>query len=174
MNLPRASGILLHLTSLPGPFGIGDLGPEAYRFVDFLASTGQTLWQILPLGPTGYGNSPYMCFSSFAGNPLLISLEGLVEERLLDPADIQNLPPFPTNCVDYSRVLTYKMPLLAKSFRRFNERFSKAYPEDYHTFSRQNAFWLEDYALFIALKEVHDNRIWPSGKRTSPSGTPRD
>ena len=80
MDISRASGILLHPTSFPGPFGIGDLGPEAYRFVDFLESTGQSLWQMLPLGRTGYGNSPYMCFSAFAGNPLLISLDKLVEE----------------------------------------------------------------------------------------------
>jgi 4-alpha-glucanotransferase len=87
MDSPRASGILLHPTSLPGPYGIGDLGPEAYRFVDFLLETGQSLWQILPLGPTGYGNSPYMCFSAFGGNAPLISLEQLAKDGLLDASD---------------------------------------------------------------------------------------
>jgi 4-alpha-glucanotransferase len=95
ISFPRASGILLHPTSLPGRLGIGDLGKEAYRFADFLADTGQRLWQILPLGPTGYGNSPYQCLSVFAGNPLLISLERLVDGGFLDPADLENAPSFP-------------------------------------------------------------------------------
>ena len=94
MSFPRASGILLHPTSLPSRFGIGDLGREAYRFADFLVSTGQHLWQVLPLGPTGDGNSPYQCLSVFAGNPLLISLEKLVEDKFLEPADLENAPHF--------------------------------------------------------------------------------
>ncbi len=119
---------------------MGDLGPEAYRFVDFLASTGQTLWQVPPLGPTGYANSPYMCFSAFGGNPLLISLERLVEEGLLDPSDIENPPAFPKNRADYGWVLTFKMPLLAKSFQRFKERLSTLSPDAFHAFCQQNAF----------------------------------
>ncbi len=154
---PRASGILLHPTSLPGKFGIGDLGPEAYNFTDFLASTEQTLWQILPLGPTGYGNSPYMCFSAFAGNPILISLEKLAEDGLLNPSDIDHPPAFPQNRVDYARVINYKMPLLTKSFQRFKE---KEYPDDYYAFCQQNAFWLEDYSLFMALKTAHASKPW--------------
>jgi 4-alpha-glucanotransferase len=101
MKFPRAAGILLHPTSLPGRFGIGDLGAEAYRFADFLARAGQRIWQVLPLGPTGYGDSPYQCFSAFAGNPLLISPEKLVEEGVLSPADLDNAPSFPTQFVDY-------------------------------------------------------------------------
>jgi 4-alpha-glucanotransferase len=162
MDLHRSSGVLLHPTSLPGPFGIGDLGPEAYRFVDFLADTGQTLWQILPLGPTGYGNSPYMCFSAFAGNPLLVSLEKLVEDGLLDSADIQNPPPFPENRVDYGFALAYKMPLLAKSFIRLNKKSLPNIMEDFSAFSQQNASWLNDYSMFMALKEEHGNHTWTS------------
>ncbi len=94
MEFPRSSGILVHPTSLPGQFGIGDIGPEAYKFVDFLKSTGQKLWQILPLGPTGYGNSPYACYSAFAGNPNLISPEVLLEDGFLDEDDLQNIPEF--------------------------------------------------------------------------------
>src|SRR5262245_15192595 len=102
MRRERISGILLHPTSLPGRFGVGDLGPEAYRFVDFLAETGQGLWQMLPLGPTGYGDSPYQCFSAFAGNPLLISLDKLLERGWLQPADVEGAPHFPLHEVDYA------------------------------------------------------------------------
>ncbi|MFC1892620.1 4-alpha-glucanotransferase [Chloroflexota bacterium] len=160
MDQARVSGILLHPTSLPGPFGIGDLGSEAYRFVDFLSGTGQGLWQILPLGHTGYGNSPYMCFSAFGGNPYLISLEKLVDEGLLDQTDIENPPDFPENRVDYGWAISYKMPLLAKAFEKFKELYSTRYPEDFYTFSETNAFWLEDYALFASLKEAHGGQVW--------------
>lgn len=94
MSFHRAAGILLHPTSLPGLYGIGDIGPQAHRWIDFLASTGCGLWQVLPLGPTGYGDSPYQCFSSFAGNPYLISLEALIAQNLLHPEDVEELPPF--------------------------------------------------------------------------------
>src|SRR5580658_4164136 len=99
MRFPRSSGILLHPTSLPGRYGIGDFGPEARRFVDFLAAAGQTLWQVLPLGPTGYGDSPYQCFSARAGNPLLISLDSLVEKTWLDASALQGAPAFPEDRV---------------------------------------------------------------------------
>jgi len=102
MQIPRSSGILLHPTSLPTLYGIGDLGPAAYRFVDFLAEAGQSWWQILPLGPTGYGNSPYMCFSAFAGNPMLISPQLLVEDGLLDATALESPPGFPGHRVDYA------------------------------------------------------------------------
>jgi 4-alpha-glucanotransferase len=160
MNLSRASGILLHPTSLPGPFGVGDLGPGAYSFIDFLAETGQTLWQILPLGPASFGNSPYMCFSAFAGNPLLVSPEKLVEEGLLAPADIENPPSFPRSRVDYGRVFRYKIPLLQKSFQKFKKMSPSSHLEDYYSFCQRNAFWLDDYALFMSLKALHDNRVW--------------
>src|SRR5262252_1073284 len=100
MNFPRSSGILLHPTSLPGPYGIGELGPEAHRFAEFLHDAGQTVWQVLPLGPTGYGDSPYQCFSAFAGNPLLLSLDRLVELGYLTASDLENRPIFPNDHVD--------------------------------------------------------------------------
>ena len=156
----RASGILLHPTSLPGLFGIGDLGPEAYKFIDFLADTGQSLWQILPLGHTSYGNSPYMCLSAFGGNPYLISLERLLEEGLLDQSDIEKPPDFPKNRVDYGRAIKYKIPRLARSFKKFKEKYATRYPEDFYAFSETNAFWLEDYALFTSLKEAHNGQVW--------------
>jgi 4-alpha-glucanotransferase len=156
----RASGVLLHPTSLPGPFGIGDLGPEAYKFVDFLEASDQSLWQILPLGPVGFGNSPYMCFSAFAGNPLLISPQKLVDAGLLDAADIKNPPSFRLDRVDYGSVHNYKIGLLGRSFRKFETQFPAAYPEDYYRFLEQNVFWLEDFALFMALKERNGNKMW--------------
>src|SRR5208337_3629221 len=115
----RDSGILLHPTSLPGPHGIGELGAAAHRFLDYLLSAGQTLWQVLPLGPTGYGDSPYACFSSFAGNPLLISLDTLVEWGALDPRDLAGTPEFARDRVDFGALITWKMPLLRKAAARF-------------------------------------------------------
>lgn len=106
----RASGVLLHPTSLPGRFGIGDLGPEAYRFIDFLADSGQQVWQVLPLGPTGFGNSPYLCYSAFAGNPMLLNLEWLASEDLLEEADLAACPSCPRDRVDYDQAIAFKMP----------------------------------------------------------------
>ncbi len=114
MSFPRSSGILLHPTSLPGPYGIGDLGPEAYKFVDFLVAAGQSLWQVLPLGPTGYGDSPYACYSAFAGNTLLISPEQLVHEGLLDsPPSLDTQ----RHKVDFGEVHKFKEDLLRESVR---------------------------------------------------------
>lgn len=161
MSRPRTSGILLHPTSLPGPHGIGDLGPEAYRFADFLAETGQGLWQMLPLSPTGYGNSPYMAFSAFAGNPLLISLEKLAAEDLLDPAEIASPPELPQNRVDYEAVIRYKMPRLRASFERFIKQGTGNLSEAFAAFLERNSSWLTDYCLFMALKEAHGGRPWP-------------
>ena len=161
MERHRVSGILLHPTSLPGRHGIGGLGGEARRFVDFLAETEQGLWQILPLGPTGYGNSPYMSFSAYGGNPLLISLDSLVEEGLLDASDLHGVPSFPQDRVDYPRVIDFKLPLLRKSFARFQSQSAPdGFPRDYYAFCEENAFWLEDYALFMALKGAHGGRVW--------------
>jgi 4-alpha-glucanotransferase len=162
MKMPRQSGILLHPTSLPGKFGVGDLGPEAYRFVDFLHETGQSLWQILPLGHISYGNSTYMCISAFGGNPFLISLERLAEEGLLEPGEIEEPPPFPALKADYGWAIYYKMPLLSRSFTRFKEGCSGRYPDEYYAFMEDNAFWLEDYALFAALKDAHGGIAWPN------------
>ena len=116
----RTAGIILHITSLPGKFGVGDLGSDAYKFVDFLESSGQKLWQILPIGPTGYGDSPYSCFSAFAGNYLFISPELLVEEGLLRKENILDLPNFNSSKVEFGKVHEYKLSLLRKSFENFN------------------------------------------------------
>lgn len=152
-RMRRLSGILVHPTSLPGKFGIGDLGPEAYRFVDFLQESGQHLWQTLPLGPTGGHNSPYQCFSSFAGQPLLISPELLKDEGLLTDADLSNVPHFSDEEVDFAAVGEYKEELFKKAFARFKEL-----PEDNPLKSElalfcKSAHWLDDYAMFMAIKK---------------------
>src|SRR5262245_60169152 len=143
VKYPRVSGILLHPTSLPSHFGIGDLGNEAYRFVDFLHGAGQRLWQVLPLGPTGYGDSPYQVFSAFAGNPLLISLEQLAAEGLLSPEDWKNAPPFPAKDVDYGAVIQLKIPVLRLAFERFQTRSSSPLGEAFREFCQSNAAWLD-------------------------------
>jgi 4-alpha-glucanotransferase len=157
MRFPRASGILLHPTSLPGRHGIGDLGSEAYAFVDFLAATGQRWWQILPLGPTGYGNSPYQSTSSFAGNPLLIDVDNLVERGWL-PRDC-NLhdPLLPADHVDFDAVAVLKEGMLRLAFEGF-----RANGEDPHfeEFIATNHTWLDDYVLYQALKDVHGGLPW--------------
>jgi 4-alpha-glucanotransferase len=167
MNFARSSGILLHPTSLPGRFGVGDLGPEAYRFADFLARAGQRIWQVLPLGPTGFGDSPYQCFSAFAGNPLLVSLERLVQDGDLSPGQLaENLPPLPARHVDYGRVIQHKLPLLKQAAENFCARASATRREDYETFCRQNAPWLDNYALFMALKEAQGGEgVWNRWER---------
>jgi 4-alpha-glucanotransferase len=158
MPFPRASGILLHPTSFPSRFGIGDLGSEAYRFVDFLANSGQHIWQILPLGPTAYGDSPYQCFSAIAGNPLLISPETLRNNGLLSDADLDEFPELPLR-VDFGWVIHAKIPLLRKACENFK---IKSTPEQRQAFNEfcQTAEWLEDYALFRALKEAHGGASW--------------
>lgn len=154
MDSPRVSGILLHPTSLPGRFGIGDLGSAAYGFVDFLARNGQGLWQVLPLGPTGYGDSPYQCFSAFAGNHLLISPEKLAEEGLLERSDLESIPPFPEDEVDYGPVIEFKTSLLKQSFANFVPQ------ADFAAFCERNDRWLADYSLFMSLKEAHGGVAW--------------
>src|ERR671916_1410235 len=119
MRLKRSSGILLHPTSLPGRFGVGDLGGEAYRFVDWLAAAGQAYWQIMPLGPTGYGDSPYSAFSAFAGNTNLVSPERLVEQGLLAEEDLRDAPPLPSERVDFGKVIDHKRELLEKAYANF-------------------------------------------------------
>jgi len=158
VSFPRASGILLHPTSLPGRFGIGDLGPEAYRYVDFLAAAGQRIWQVLPLGPTGYGDSPYQLFSAFAGNPLLISLDRLAEEGYLTSGELDEAPPLPAGEVDFGRVIRFKMPLLRLAYERFRASGPAA---EFRAFCETHERWLNDYALFMAVKEAHGGeRIW--------------
>lgn len=153
----RCSGILLHPTSLPGPEGIGTLGKEARSFIDFLAAAGQSLWQILPLGPPGSGNSPYSCFSAFAGNALLIDLETLVEEGDLLRGEL--VPTFPGGRVDFASVIKYKLPLLHRAAERF---FSAGESPRLHEFWRfcDSTFWLHDYALFMAAKGYFRGDQW--------------
>lgn len=158
---PRSSGILLHPTSLPGRYGIGALGGEAFRFLDFLSAAGQRVWQVLPLGPTGYGDSPYQLFSAFAGNPLLICLETLVDEGLLDAADLDGAPPFPVDGVDYGAVIRFKAPLLARACRNFKQRAGAADSLAFEEFRALHAAWLDDFALFMALKDAHGGEaVW--------------
>jgi len=156
----RASGILLHPTSFPGRFGIGDLGQEAYWFVDFLAGSGQQYWQVLPLGPTGFGNSPYMCYSALAGNPLLISPEVLRDEGFLADEDLWHVPEFRSDRVEYDRVFAYKTPLLRKAYENFLARASDIQKTRFAGFCESKAYWLDDYALFMALKEAHEGKSW--------------
>ncbi len=159
MNFNRAGGILLHPTSLPGRYGIGDLGPQAYRFVDWLASTGCKLWQILPLGPTGYGDSPYQCFSAFAGNPYLISFEALTEDGLLAQEDFLDMPTFNASGVDFGTLIPWKLGLLQKAFSRLPSTSSK-FRQEFKRFCKDNASWLDDYALFMSLKEANGGGAW--------------
>src|ERR1041384_532847 len=149
--MKRASGVLLHITSLPSPFGIGDVGPAAYRFADYLAEARQTYWQILPLTATSEinGNSPYASPSAFAGNPLLISPEAMLADELIGREDIGEHPSFPDDRVDYKAAKPFKMRLLDKAFERFQAR--SADPA-FEKFCRDQADWLEDYSLFAALK----------------------
>ena len=160
MSFPRASGILLHPTCLPSRFGIGDLGDEAYRFADFLAASGQSLWQVLPLGPTGYGDSPYACYSAFAGNTLLISPEKLFEEGLLAKADLDQIPLLPTERVDFERVHQSRDLILHKAFARYQTTDDTELRGAFETFAAQNASWLDDYALFRTLKSAHSGLAW--------------
>ena len=159
VKFPRLSGILLHCTSLPGRFGIGDFGPCAYEFADFLAAARQKLWQVLPLNPTGYGDSPYQCFSAFAGNPLLLSLERLRDRGLLDESDLAYAPAFPEEEVDYGAVIACKVPLLRKAAENF---FTRAGAQEHAAFVHFCAShaWLDDFALFMAVKQAHGGVAW--------------
>jgi 4-alpha-glucanotransferase len=156
----RSSGLLLHPTSLPGPFGSGDLGPEAHAFADFLAAAGQRWWQMLPVGPPGEGHSPYSAASAFAGHPALVSLQRLADEGLLDRRDLRtSRPRFSDARVEHQRVLAYRAALLRRAFERFRERGGPR-GSDFARFVKENAFWLEDFALFAALKEATGNAPW--------------
>src|SRR5262249_4888884 len=159
MPFPRATGILLHPTSLPARGGIGDFGPTAYEFVDFLASAKQHLWQVLPLGPLGYGNSPYSATSAFAGNPLLISLERLAERGWISPERLKALPP-PVGHVDYEQVSPMKFELLREAAGNFLQRASGAESSRFERFCRANRWWLRDFALFDLLRRQHHQIRW--------------
>jgi 4-alpha-glucanotransferase len=160
MKWRRASGILLHITSLPSRFGIGDLGPEAFRFVDWLAAAGQRIWQVLPLGPVGYGESPYDLFSAFAGNAMLLSIDSLVERGWLLPADVVRVPRFSGERVEFKRVVPWKTRLLRRAFQCFRENRSSADDSAFAAFREQNCTWLNDFARFMTLKEANGNAPW--------------
>ncbi|MBN1486389.1 MAG: 4-alpha-glucanotransferase [Anaerolineae bacterium] len=160
MRFPRSAGILLHPTSLPGGYGIGELGEQAYRFIDFLVESGQSLWQVLPLGPTGYADSPYACFSAFAGNPLLINLNWLASEGDIDPQDLEQAPHFPNEYVDYGPVINFKMAILHRAARKFRAEATSERREKFEAFCEENSAWLDDYILFMALKEAHGGAVW--------------
>ena len=156
----RQSGILVHPTSFPSPYGIGDLGKGAYDFIDFLKEAGQTLWQCLPLGPTGFGDSPYQAFSAFAGQPLIISPEKLMDWELLTKDDLDEVPEWDTNCVDYGTLIPYKTGLLKKAYARFQHTPIILLLDEFRAFCKENEDWLTDYALFMALKDAHDGKAW--------------
>ena len=153
----RYSGILLHISSLPSPYGIGSFGEEAYHFVDFLKKAKQHYWQILPMGPTSYGDSPYQSFSTFAGNPYFIDLDTLASDGLLEENEYKKIAWCESEtAVDYEALYKNRYVVLEKAYKRFK----KCVPNDYSEFLEKNAVWLDDYALFMALKDAHDGRSW--------------
>ena len=157
----RSSGILLHPTSLPGKYGIGSLGKEAYKFVDFLKKANQKLWQIFPLGPTGYGDSPYQCFSTFAGNPYLIDFDLLIEQNLLTEEDLRDVD-FGGNeeYIDYGAIYNQKYPLLRKAYDNFKANGNDYLKGKLDAFKAENNDWLNDYSLFISLKNHFNGLPW--------------
>jgi 4-alpha-glucanotransferase len=161
MKLDRCAGILLHPSSLPKGYGIGDIGLQAHTWIDFLAEAGCSLWQVLPLGPTGYGDSPYQCFSAFAGNPYLVSPQALLDEDLLHPDDLAEIPDFPKDRVDYGKLIPWKLGVLDRSYLRFQHSAPSDMRVDYADFRAEQMGWLDDFALFMALKEAHGGAPWP-------------
>lgn len=164
VNWNRSSGILLHPTCLPDSPGIGALGRAAYQWIDFLSRAGQSWWQVLPLGPTGFADSPYAGLSAFGGNPLLIDLERLVEQGELQAADLAAAPDFPPH-VDYEAVIAYKMPLLHRAARHLIDHGAAERQTALDGFCRQNAAWLDDLALFMAAKQHHGGVVWTEWER---------
>ncbi|MFC1600751.1 4-alpha-glucanotransferase [Candidatus Sumerlaeota bacterium] len=168
MQLPRSCGILLHPTCLPGKYGIGEIGGEARRFVDFLAAAGQGMWQLCPLGPTGFGDSPYQCFSAFAGNPLLIELDELAELGLLGD-ELTRVPAFPPDRVVYGPLIEWKNKVLSRAFETFHKaqktKSSDSLPalaDEFECWRQENGAWLDEFALFMALKDEHGGAPWPA------------
>ena len=161
MRLPRACGVLLHPTSLPGPHGCGDFGDGARQFIDWLVTAGQRIWQVLPLGGLGAGHSPYMSPSAFAGNPLLVDLADLQRRGWLTPQEIEPATPFPAHRVDYATVSPWRMQRLVRAAERFARGADAASQAQYGRFCDEQAGWLEDYALFMALSAAQPGRSWP-------------
>ena len=160
MKFPRSAGVLLHPTSLPGAYGIGELGPQALRFAAYLHASGIRIWQVLPLNPTGYGDSPYQSLSAFAGNPMLISLETLAADGLLDQDLLRVRPDFPEDHVDFGSVIPWKLGLLRKAASKFFASCTLPQKAEFAFFIEQNGAWLDDYALFMAAKDAHQGRVW--------------
>jgi 4-alpha-glucanotransferase len=172
MPFPRASGILLHPTSFPSRFGIGDFGFEAYRFVDFLTESRQQLWQILPLGPTGDGNSPYASYSAMAGNPLLISPERLQKKGLLAKESVDECSTSFAETVDFSQVIQTKIPMLQEACKNFKASSISLEQQEFLEFCQRQAYWLDDYALFMALKDAHGGASWNTWETAIAHRTP--
>ena len=162
--MERSSGVLLHISSLPGDGGIGCMGKDAFQFVDFLAHTKQKIWQILPLGPVGYGNSPYQCYSAFAGNPMFIDLEQLVADRCISKKSLV-YPEFKDKKVEFERVEEWKMPLLREAFAGFQKNFDR-FRNEYHAFMQHHSWWLDDYALFRSLKTKFEGTVWNTWEKS--------
>ena len=164
LPLPRSSGILLHITSLPGSYGVGDLGPEAYCFADFLAETGQRIWQVLPLGPAGLGNSPYSSASTFAMDPLFVSPDLMAEDGLLADGYLlhfsEEITPLHTSSADFETARRLKTLFLRSAFERFEAGETPIDPAAFDAFCKTNAHWIDDYALFMALREWHSEVEW--------------
>src|SRR6266513_2069669 len=159
MILRRLAGVLLHPTSLPGGYGVGDFGDELVAFLDWAESAGLRLWQILPLNPPGYGNSPYGCHSSYAGNPLLISPDRLLRDGLLPDRALDDVPKFSEDHVDFDGVTRFKNDLLRRSWAHFNERGRTAHKHELRRFEEDNK-WLDDWAIYASLKELHGGAKW--------------
>ena len=159
MNSKRVSGVLLHVTSLPSVGGVGDFGPAAHQFVDFLAAAKQKLWQVLPLSPTGYGSSPYSALSAFAGNPLLVSLEILVEQGWLGAERLEGLPGAEGKAA-FGAATELKLPLLEEAAANFLERASDEQRMRFQKFCNDNAYWLSDYAMYAVLRRAYHYASW--------------
>jgi 4-alpha-glucanotransferase len=177
VNIPilgeRSSGVLLHPTSLPGPYGSGDLGDEAHRFIDFLASAGQRWWQMLPVGPLGYGNSPYSVQSAFAGSPLLVSLEALAADGLLARSNLESVGHFPADRVDFGPVIAAREAMLSQAHAAFTRRSEPSEVARFQAFCAENERWLEDYALFGALKSAFEGAPWTAWEPSLRDRQPR-
>ncbi len=160
MSFERSAGVVLHPTSLPGKYGIGELGKEAKQWIDVLEAAGQTLWQVMPLGPTGYGDSPYQSFSAFAGNPYLISIDSLIEQEFLRLSDLEDMPVFSASQVDFGAVIPWKLKVLSAAYERFGVVADGSSFGSFDAFCQREAYWLDDYALFMACKEANGGKQW--------------
>ena len=149
----KEAGVLLHISSLPGKYGVGSLGQCAYDFVDFLSASGQKIWQILPLGPTSFGDSPYSSTSAFAYNPYFIDLDLLVKDKLIEKEDLPE--PFLANRVNYNYLKETRFPILHKAFLNY-----KLYEKEFDEYCKKNDYWLDDYAMFMTIKEWMDDKPW--------------